>query len=142
MAAPLVFFAALSAGANIYSAYSNKKSANKEAAAYVEQAKIQYVESLRDAELIKYKGEIFAQRQSLQYIASGVILGGSALITLEQTRRFANEEANATARRGAAGLRLAYEKEQITQNQGNASVIGSLITGVTSVLSTGYGGEK
>ncbi len=142
MAAPLLIFAALSAAANIYSANSNRKSLKKEAAAYVEQANTQYVESLRDAELIRYKGNIFAQRQEMQYIASGVILGGSALITLEQTRRFANEEASAEVRRGAAGVRLAKQKQQIVTDEGNASVIGSLITGTSSVLSVGYGGGK
>jgi len=141
MAWPLIAFAVASAASKVYSANSARKSAKAEAAAYVEQGRIQYVESLRDAELIRYNGKIFAQKQEMQYIASGVILGGSALITLEQTRRFANEEASAVERRGAAGLRLAEKKQSITEREGNASVIGSLITGTTSVLATGYGGR-
>lgn len=141
MAFPLLAFAAVSMLANTYSANSTRKSNNKEAALIVEQGKTQYVESLRDAELIRYNGRIFAQKQEMQYIASGVILGGSALITLEQTRRFANEEANAVERRGAAGLKLAQDKQEIVRNEGNASVIGSLITGTSSVLSVGYGGK-
>lgn len=142
MAFPILAFSAISAGLGVFSANSKKNSSNKEAALILDAANTQYVESLRDAELIKYNGNIFAQKQEMQYIGAGVILGGSALITLEQTRRFAAEEANAVVRRGAAGVKLAKQKQEIVGNEGNASLIGSLITGTTSVLSSAYGGGK
>lgn len=142
MAAPLIALAAVSFIANAYSGYSKNKSLRAEGALIAEQGKIQYTESLRDAELVRREGEIFSQKQSMQYIASGVELGGSALITLKQTRMYAEEKARSVVRRGEAVRDLSFKKEEIMKREGTSSLIGGVLTGATSALSAYSGGGK
>lgn len=135
MAFPMLAFAAISAGANIYSGFQKKKALESEGELVAKQGELMYQESLKEAEMIRREGEIFAQKQSLQYIASGVVLGGSALITLKQTRMFAEEQASATERRGKAGMELSYAKRDIAKKEGTASIIGGFGNAAISVLS-------
>lgn len=135
MAFPMLAFAAISAGASIYSGFQKKGALQAEGAAIAKEGETIYQESLKEAETIRREGEIFAQKQSLQYIASGVVLGGSALITLKQTKMFAEESASATERRGKAARDLGYEKQKIAGREGNASIISGFGNAALSVLS-------
>lgn len=142
MALPLLAIAGLvSMGSKIYTGFQQKKALRKEGALIAEQGEITYVEALRDANIIRHQGEVFAQKQSLQYIGSGVTLGGSALITLKQTRLYAESEAAAVERRGIAVRDLGYKKQDIMESEGNASVLSGFLGGFTSMLSA-VGGEK
>lgn len=137
MAFPMLALAAISFGAKAYEGYSKNKSLRDEGAAVAEQGKIIYAEALRDADLVRQEGEIFAQKQSLQYIGSGVILGGSALITLKQTELYANEKANSIEARGLATKNLADQKNNIAKREGTASLISGFLGGATSALNAG-----
>ena len=141
MAAPLLIFAGLSALAKVYSGYSKNKSLREEGMLQEEQGAIFYKESLRDANIIRHEGQVFLQKQSLQYLSSGVELGGSALITLKQTELYAEEAAKTTERRGKAGYDLAKRKNEIAGNEGTASLISGFLGGATSVLSV-FGGDE
>ena len=141
MAAPLLIFAGLSALAKVYSGYSKNKSLRDEGLLQEEQGAIFYKESLRDANIIRHEGQVFMQKQSLQYLSSGVELGGSALINLRQTELYAEEEAQATERRGKAGYDLAKRRNQIAKKEGTASLISGFLGGTTSVLSVFGDGE-
>lgn len=141
MAFPILALAAVSFTANAYAGYSKNKSLREEGALIAEQGRINYTEAKRDAELVRREGEIFSQKQSLQYIGSGVILGGSALITLKQTRMYAEEKARSIERRGAAIQDLAFKKEAIMKKEGTSSLIGGFLTGATSALSAYSGGK-
>lgn len=142
MALPLLAIATLlSAGSQIYTGAQQKKSLVKEGNLIARQGEILYTEALRTASIIRQQGDIFAQKQSLQYIGSGVNLGGSALITLKQTRMYAEAEAKAVERRGLAERDLGYAKRDIAKSEGNASLISGFLGGFSSVLSM-FGGEN
>jgi hypothetical protein len=106
---------------------SKKSNADKTAYDAEKQGLILFAERRRDANLIRRDGEIFAQRQALGYVGAGVKIGGSALITLEHTRRMAGAEASAVERRGKAELDLTSTRAGTVRNEGNASMISSLL---------------
>lgn len=126
---------ALSVGSKLYSGYSKEQSMLSESGFLRDEGRIIYGEALRDASIIRLEGERFAQKQANQYIASGVQLGGSALITMAETRKMAGAEATAVERRGKATYDLAEKRAKIMQKEGKASLIAGLIDGATSALS-------
>lgn len=140
MALPLLIFAGLSALAKGYSGYSKNKSLRDEGALIAEQGAIQYTEALRDASIVRHEGQIFLQKQSLQYIGSGVQLSGSALITLRQTELYANEYADSIERRGLAVRDLSNKKRDIMQKEGTSSLLSGLFGGAGDIISV-FSGE-
>jgi len=137
MAFPMLAFAAISLGSKLYSGYSKNKSLREEGAAVAQQGEEIYAESLREADMIRREGDIFSQKQSMQYIGAGVVLGGSSLITLKQTKMFAEEKASSVVRRGEATRDLGYAKEKIAKREGTASIIGGFGDAAVSMLSRG-----
>ena len=65
-------------------------------------------ESYREANIIRDQGHMFAQEQKMAYLGTGVQYAGSALVTVAQTKKFAESEAKAQERRGDA-----LERQQI-----------------------------
>ena len=92
-------------------------------------------ESRREASRIEDEGRRFADRQKMAYIGSGVEIGGSAVVTLAQTDKWAAEEAQSVRDRGTALKDYHDRSAKIARNQGMAS----FISGVAGGLAKGYG---
>lgn len=87
-------------------------------------------EAMREASLIEDEGRRFADSQKMAYIGSGVEIGGSAVVTLAQTDKWAKTEADAVRSR-AKSLRAYYDRAgQIARNQGKAAFVSSVAGGV------------
>lgn len=121
------FGTALLMGSSLFSGFSAYRSSSARADSLERQGTILYQEAQRDANIIREEGERFAATQSLQFISNGFELTGSALITLEQTRKYADTEATATERRGRAQYALAYEESSILRREGFASIVSGVL---------------
>ena len=127
--------AVLGAVGSIYSGISSMNAANQTAADMRGQGDVIFNESLRTANIIQEEGYKFAASQSLQYIGSGVQIAGSALITIAQTTKYAETEAEAVRESGKARRELAYTGSQRTQNVGRASLVSGVIGGASKFTS-------
>jgi len=132
---------ALTAIGSIYTGVTSLTAANRTAKDLEYQGQIALDEAFRDASIIREEGRNFAATQSLQYIGAGVELVGSALITMEQTRKYAESEAMATEQRGGAQANLANRKASVTRSQGRAALIGSIFDAGAAVA-PGIAGTK
>ena len=128
---------AISAIGNIYSGYTSMLAANEQANNLEEQGDIQLMEAFRNASIIREEGRKFEANQSLQYIGSGVEIVGSALVTLKQTRKYAETEARATEEKGKAQSRLAYKEAKTKRNEGRAALLGGILKGGASIVTMG-----
>lgn len=125
----------LSAAGSIYSGISSFNSSKRVASDLRFQGQIMYQEALRTANIIEEEGVKFSAQQSLQYIGSGVQIAGSALVTITQTRKYAETEANATRAKGGAQKTLADRKASNTENEGRASLVSGIMGGAGSIFS-------
>jgi len=104
-------------------------------------------ESRREARRIEDEGKRFAARQKMMYIGSGVQIGGSAVVTLAQTDKWARAEADAVRERGKAIRDYYGRAADIARREGTAAFISGIVGGVTSGISTfavakaGFGGQ-
>ncbi|MCK4578002.1 MAG: hypothetical protein KAU50_04385 [Candidatus Marinimicrobia bacterium] len=119
---------------SIYTGVTTLNAANKQATALEEQGALVLNEALRDASITREEGRNFAANQSLQYIGAGVELVGSALITMAQTRKYAETEAAAMISKGRAGAAFARKQAGIKRAGGRAALIGGVVTGVGTAL--------
>lgn len=126
--------ALVSAVGSIYTGVTTLKSSNNQAEAYEYQGRIALDESLRDASIIREEGRNFAASQSLQFIGSGVHLVGSALITMEQTIKYAEAEAKATEAKGVAKANLAQDQADVKRSEGRAALVGGIINAGSSFI--------
>lgn len=95
-------------------------------------------EANREASRIEDEGARFAAKQKLMYIGSGVEIGGSAVVTLAQTDKWAATEAEATRARGRS-LRSYYERSgAIARNEGKAAFISGIGEGIGNAAQTYY----
>ena len=95
-------------------------------------------EANREASRIEDDGRRFAAQQKMMYIGSGVEIGGSAVVTLAQTDKWAKTEADATRDRGRA-LRAYNERSgRIARNEGMASFISGVGKGIGGAAQTYY----
>ena len=128
---------AISGVGSLFSGFSQYNQSKEQASDYEEQGVLVLQQSLRDASIIREEGIKFAAKQSLQYIGSGVELVGSALITMEQTRMYANTEANAVEKQGRARRDYAFKQAKRVRNEGRAELIGSIIKTGAMFLTAG-----
>jgi hypothetical protein len=92
-------------------------------------------EAMREADRIEDEGRRFAARQKMAYIGSGVEIGGSAVVTLAQTDKWAQAEAESVRDRGRA-MREYYDRAgRIARNQGKAAFISGIAGGIASGIS-------
>lgn len=124
----------LSAASSIYTGIETFKASNALASDLRFEGEILFREAFRTANIIEEEGRKFAANQSLQFIGSGVQIAGSALVTLAQTKKFAETEAKAVRARGAATKSLAEKKADRAQNEGRASLISGIIGGAGSLI--------
>jgi hypothetical protein len=69
----------------------------------------------------------FRENQANAYSGSGVLLEGSPMLVLENTRRLGQQEVDAIINRGQAMTELYRKNALITANQGRATILGQNI---------------
>jgi hypothetical protein len=122
-----------------------QRAAEFEAAQLEVNAQIAAEEAARDADKIARDGRNFMAEQAVAYGASGVTLEGSPLLVLDDTRRKAQEEVDATYRRGqqvAAAMKTQAQitrefgmfKSTASQNRGRSALIGSVNSGFSNLF--------
>jgi hypothetical protein len=124
----------ISAGAQLLAGFSTMNRKNQLSEDYLMQGRIVMQESMRQAAVIEEDAEVFAQQQGLAYIGSGVELMGSALLFPAQTRSMAAAEAEAVRSRGRAYRDLYSRNADTAENEGRASMIGSLFKAASAFV--------
>ena len=114
----------VSMAGSIYQGVQANNAAKSQADLSREYADIQLNESYREAERIEDEGNRFAINQKNMYLGSGVEIGGSAVITLAQTRKWAKTEADAERKRGLALRDYGYRGGNIQEGEGRAALVG------------------
>ena len=137
---------AASAGVNLvaqlFAGRSANSAANSEAELLEQQGALAQEEANVQAAQKAREGARFRSAQSRLYNSSGVLLEGSPLAMLEETRYLAQEEASALTARGQAMSDLYKKKAGQTRNQGRNALIGSTIGGALGTLNTLVAGKR
>jgi len=123
MGAVAVATTAIGAGLSIYQGIQQNAASRAQAAMTRSYADMQQSEANREAQRIEEDGNRFAQKQKLMYIGSGVEYGGSAVVTIMQTKKWAAAEASAKRARGAALATYGYQTARIQEGQGRAALV-------------------
>lgn len=92
---------------------------------YNEQGDIALSEATRSAAKTAREGKAYRENQANTYNNSGVMLEGSPMLVLNETRRLVEEETNAIVDRGKAQARLFRYQAQVANNEGRAAILGS-----------------
>ena len=122
------------AGGSLYTGITAFRSSRELAGDIRYEGDLTYAEAIRTADIIIEEGDKFAAGQSLQYLASGVHVAGSALVTIAQTKKYAATEATATRARGAAAQYLAHKSAKRTEDEGRASLVSGILGATASLL--------
>lgn len=109
-------------------------SAQSEFGLQQQQADLVFGESLTEAARIERAGKSFAASQAHQYLSSGVLLTGSPLAVIDETRRMAQEEADSVRRRGTALADLTRMKSYQTLQYGRNALFEAEAQGVIGGL--------
>jgi len=125
------------AGLSIYQGMQQNAASKAQADITRSYGQIQQFEANRQALRIEDEGHRFAQKQKLMYIGSGVEYGGSAVITIAQTKKWAAEEAKAKRARGTALMDYANRTAVIQEGKGRAALIGGFASGAEKIISYG-----
>lgn len=133
---------AISAGASIYGGMSANNAAKKEAALLEEQGRT--AQEQADAEAASHATDVrrFAANQSLAFLANGVSLAGSPLLTIEDTVKQGQAEVDSITKSGNAQRTLYNQKSEITKNQGRAALIGGFGQAAGTISSTAIASKK
>ena len=123
-----------SAIGDIYSGMSAFTASKSSASDIRFEGQILYDEAMRTSAIIIAEGKKFAAGQSLQYLASGVQVAGSALVTIAQTKKYAATEARATRARGAAQKYLSERTAYRMEEEGRAALVSGIISGTSSLF--------
>lgn len=119
-------------GLSLFQGVSQYNSAQAEADVYRQQGDIQAREAYQEALRIEEEGHAFAQEQKMAYIGSGVQFGGSAVVTLAQTKKWVKQDAEAMRKRGRAMRDYQYKSAQIRESQGRAALVGGFMNAATA----------
>lgn len=123
------------AGMGIAQGFTQQRAYNEQAGLYERDAALLESESIREGARIEDEGKRFADEQKMAYIGSGVEIGGSAVVTLAQTDKWAATEAEAVRERGRAVRDYQLRSAKIARGQGRAA----FVSGVLGGLAEGYG---
>jgi len=88
------------------------------------QADIALKESARRAAKVAREGKQYREQQAATYNASGILLEGSPMAVLNETRKLVHEEIDAISESGAAQADLFRRKAMIVGNEGRAALVG------------------
>ncbi len=128
----VTFGSTVQAAGSIFGGISSYGAARSAAGGIRAEGAIAYAESLRSANIIRKEGQKFAANQTLQYIASGVQVMGSALITVAQTKKYAETEAKAEEMRGRNLRSMANYQASAREAEGRAAMISGILGGIGS----------
>ena len=131
---------AIGAGLSIYQGIQQNAASRAQAQTTRSYSDMQQFEANREAQRIEEDGNRFAQKQKLMYIGSGVEYGGSAVVTITQTKKWAAAEASAKRARGAALSTYGYQTARIQEGQGRAALVGGFASAAGKIYS--YGDAK
>lgn len=123
---------------------------NEQAGLYEKDARLMEREAMREATRVEDEGRRFADEQKMAYIGSGVEIGGSAVVTLAQTDKWAKAEAESVRERGRAAYDYQMRAAKLARRQGMAGFLGGIMSGVTQAaglysatkMPAGYKGEN
>ena len=133
MGAVAIAATAVGAGLSIYQGVQQNAASKAQAATTRSYGQIQQFEANREALRIEDDGNRFAQKQKMMYIGSGVEFGGSAVITIAQTKKWAAAEASAKRARGAALMDYSSQTARIQEGQGRAALVGGFASAAGKV---------
>ena len=128
MGAEVLALAAVGMGA--WQGMSQSRAYNQQASAYEQDGILLEGEHMREATRIEDEGRRFADEQKMAYIGSGVEIGGSAVVTLAQTDKWARTEAEAVRDRGRAMRDYYGRSAKIARGQGRAAFVSGLLGGM------------
>lgn len=135
MGAVAIATTAIGAGLSIYQGIQQNAASKAQAATTRSYSDMQQFEANREAQRIDEDGNRFAQRQKLMYIGSGVEYGGSAVVTIMQTKKWAAAEASAKRARGAAISQYGYQTARVQEGQGRAALVGGFASAGQKIYS-------
>ena len=131
---------AIGAGLSIYQGIQQNAASRAQAQMTRSYSDMLQLEANREAQRLEEDGNRFAQKQKLMYIGSGVEYGGSAVVTIMQTKKWAAAEASAKRARGAAITQYGYQTAKIQEGQGRAALVGGFASAAGKIYS--YGDAK
>jgi len=114
---------AVGAGLSIYQGVQQNAAARAQAETTRSYGQILQAEANREALRIEDDGNRFAQKQKMMYIGSGVEYGGSAVITIAQTKKWAAAEADAKRKRGTALMDYHNITARVQEGRGRAALV-------------------
>jgi len=126
---------AVGAGLSIYQGVQQNAASRAQAATTRSYGQILQAEQNREAMRIEDDGNRFAQKQKLLYIGSGVEYGGSAVITIAQTKKWAAAEGAAKRARGAALSEYSQQTARVQEGQGRAALVGGFASATQKIYS-------
>ena len=119
----------------IYQGHEANQAQKSAARQYETQGATLLAENYREAARIEDDGKRFAASQKMMYIGSGVDIGGSAVVTLAQTDKWAKADAEAVRSRGRALNAYNRQAGRNARNMGRSQFIGGIVQGVGSAYS-------
>lgn len=131
-----MFWLAATALASIYSGVQKNKQAKKQASLLNEEGLLSQTDYERQAVLALDEGYRLRSQQTMDFISAGVEMIGTPLLVLAETAKMAETDAEELRTTGRNSRNLYNQKAKITVNEGRASLISSVLTGV-SVLAKG-----
>lgn len=137
MAQVMAVMTVLSAVSSIAGGMQKQQAANREAQALENQATLTEQEAQVEAQIHATRVRKFAANQKSAFLKNGVTLEGSPLAVLDETYKFGQEEVDSIVRSGAAKAQLYRDKAEISRNEGRASLLGGIGSGVGSLASRG-----
>lgn len=125
----------------VLGAMSAKQSADDEAEALEQQAELARQEDLEEARRLDIEHRKFLARQSVMFLKGGVVLKGSPLLILQETREEREKQVKAQKERGEARFALGIGRAARVEREGRASLVGGLVGTATSVTSMFLSGK-
>lgn len=95
-----------------------------QAQALEQQGQLAIDEAQMNAQQTAFQAHQFRENQANAYNGSGILLEGSPMLVLDQTRQLAQQQINQIMKQGAAYNDLALRQAMITRNQGRAAILG------------------
>jgi len=114
-----------------FQGYAKYQEGEMAAEAYASQGRVLEIEANIEASRIEEEGREFAVSQKMMYIASGVEIGGSAVVTLAQTDKWVKAEAENVRSRGRSLRAYSNRSAGIARSQGRAQFMSGIVGGVS-----------
>lgn len=111
--------------------------ANIEAENIEMQANISEIEHQIEAQRVAREGRKFLGQQSVSYLKNGVVLAGSPLLVLEETKWETHKQVRALENRGALLKSQGYIRAEITRAEGTARMLGANIQAAATAFEGG-----